>query len=84
MKYTTDYKWKPLRYQMDGDCGFTHKGIKYLLSDFTKCGNSWISHRTNEDSPFPIHAIYYGSAFHAIGIEIDESNEMYRVCTVTT
>ena len=85
MKYTTDYKWKPFREDMNG-LGFRYRGTPYELNEFMRIGENLPPYW---GSPFPcapieVHGVYSGSAFHSVLIEIDESNEMYRVCTVTT
>tara|TARA_B110000503_G_scaffold134815_2_gene214359 strand:- start:37 stop:279 length:243 start_codon:yes stop_codon:yes gene_type:complete len=78
MTYVTDYKWKPFKSDMSG-YGFKYKGIHYELSDFTRF--HW-SETERLKAPITFHGIYHGSAFHFVGIEIDEETEMYRVAMI--
>lgn len=83
MKYVTDYKWKPLREDMNG-AGFKYRGIPYELGEFVSMNSMWSAGMEFKDCPITAHGICADTYFSAVLIELDECGEMYRVCTVTT
>ena len=83
MKYTTDYKWKPLCEDMNG-FGFRYRGIPYELDEFVSMNSVWSTGMQFEGCPITVHGYATDTYFSAVLIEVSNDGEMYRVCTVTT
>ena len=83
MKYTTDYKWKPFREDMNG-FGFRYRGIPYELNEFVSMNSIWSAGMEFKDCPITVHGYATNTYFSAVLIEVSNDGEMYRVCTVTT
>lgn len=74
MTYTTDHKWRDIRYDADGYAYVVYRGIRYGLNEFVRTGDVY------PDCPIKAHGNYQGSAFHSIMIELSVDGDRYRAC----